>query len=261
MRSEVGRRVRLLRRDVRGLTIAELADGVGISRSYMEKIESGKRDPSMGVCERAAKLLGVGLVELVSNGAMGGDGVLEAVARFRGLGLTPRTLFAWLARRPVPKKVSEEVERPSAAPPEGRPDSDDGEGGEMRRTEKKPDGVAVKMGLRIERLRRTMRPMVTQDTLAERIGVSRGYVSKLERGEIDLPLSLAARVASVLRVPMTELVSDDRGDTEVEEWHRVALEACRAFSGLGMKPAEAVPSIRWLTNLLATYVRKERKRK
>lgn len=130
----------------------------------------------------------------------------------------------------------------------------------MRRKQTQRDGVAVTLGRRIERLRRTMRPMVTQDALAERIGVSRAYILKLERGEIDLPLSLAARVASVLRVPLVELVSGGPPNGEVEEWHRVALEACRAFSGLGMKPEEAVPSIRWLTNLLASYVRKGTKR-
>ncbi len=270
MRSAVGRRVRRLRRDVRGWTLAEMANEVGISRSYLEKIESGRRDPSIVICERAAGLLGVSLVELVGDGATGWDGlVLETVARFRGLGVDPEAISAWLSRRPRPEHPCEQ-ESPDHAQEPAVPilvdngmsaGSGNGEGSSMARKAPRRDRIAVSLGRRITRLRRTLRPMVTQDALAARIGVSRAYVSKLERGDVDLPLSLAARVAAVLQVPIGKLVCEDGKGDDAEKWHRVALEACRTFSGLGMKPEEAAPSIRWLTNLLASYMRKGLRRK
>lgn len=270
MRGEVGRRVRLLRRGVLGWTLARLADEVGISRSYLEKIEAGRRDPSIGICDRAAGLLGVSLTELVGDGAAGWDGVvLETVARIRGLGVDPEALSAWLARRPCPgppgrQESPDHTQAPTMPTAEENgmsAQSGNGEEIQMRRKRPRRDQIAVSLGRRITRLRRTLRPMVTQDALAERIGVSRGYVSKLEKGDVDLPLSLAARVAIVLQVPIGKLICDDGKGDDAEKWHRVALEACRTFSGLGMKPEEAAPSIRWLTNLLASYMRKGLKRK
>lgn len=269
MRGEVGRRVRMLRRGVLGWTLARLANEVGISRSYLEKIEAGRRDPSIGICDRAAGLLGVSLTELIRDGA-GWDGmVLETVARIRGLGVDPEALSAWLARRPctgTPMTQESPDHTQAMAVPTTEENgmstvSGNGEGTRMRRKAPHRGRIAVSLGKRITRLRRTLRPMVTQDALAERIGVSRGYVSKLERGEVDLPLSLAARVAKILQVPIGKLICDDERGDDSEKWHRVALEACRTFSGLGMKPEEAAPSIRWLTNLLASYMRKGLKRK
>ncbi len=260
----------MLRRGVLGWTLAQMADEVGISRSYLEKIESGRRDPSIGICDRAAGLLGVSLVELVGDGATGWDGVvLETVARIRGLGVDPGAISAWLARRPCLGHLSmqdspDHTQAPAVPTTEEKdmsPVSGNGERASMRKKAPKGDAMSVSLGRRITRLRRTLRPMVTQDALAERIGVSRGYVSKLERGEVDLPLSLAARVATVLQVPIGRLICEDGKGSEAEKWHRVALEACRTFSGMGMKPEEAAPSIRWLTNLLASYVRKGLKRK
>jgi transcriptional regulator with XRE-family HTH domain len=47
---------------------------------------------------------------------------------------------------------------------------------------------------------------LTQDELARRVGVSRGYLSRLEMGRHDPPLSLLRRLAKELRVNVARLV-------------------------------------------------------
>jgi len=63
-----------------------------------------------------------------------------------------------------------------------------------------PKRFAVK--LRMIRERAAM----TQEQLANAVGVSRGYLSRLEMGRHDPPLSLLRRLAKALKVDVTELV-------------------------------------------------------
>ena len=58
------------------------------------------------------------------------------------------------------------------------------------------------MRLRTFRLKRVL----TQDTLAKNIGVSRGYLARLEMGRHDPPLSRLRKLAKALGVPMVELL-------------------------------------------------------
>jgi transcriptional regulator with XRE-family HTH domain len=58
------------------------------------------------------------------------------------------------------------------------------------------------MRLRKIRERREM----TQETLAKKAGVSRAYLSRLEMGRHDPPLSRLRKLAKVLGVPLTELL-------------------------------------------------------
>jgi transcriptional regulator with XRE-family HTH domain len=46
---------------------------------------------------------------------------------------------------------------------------------------------------------------MTQDALATAAGVSRGYLSRLEMGRHDPPLSLLRRLAKALKVTVGEL--------------------------------------------------------
>jgi len=50
------------------------------------------------------------------------------------------------------------------------------------------------------------RAAMTQEQLANAVGVSRGYLSRLEMGRHDPPLSLLRRLAKALKVDVTELV-------------------------------------------------------
>ena len=47
---------------------------------------------------------------------------------------------------------------------------------------------------------------MTQEALAEKVGVSRAYLSRLEMGRHDPPLSLLRRLAKALRVKTGRLV-------------------------------------------------------
>ena len=58
------------------------------------------------------------------------------------------------------------------------------------------------MRLRTFRLKRVL----TQDALAKNIGVSRGYLARLEMGRHDPPLSRLRKLAKALGVPVVDLL-------------------------------------------------------
>ena len=47
---------------------------------------------------------------------------------------------------------------------------------------------------------------MTQQALADKVGVTRGYLSRLEMGRHDPPLSLLRKLAKALGVPVAELL-------------------------------------------------------
>lgn len=53
IRVRLGNRVRALRRE-RGWTQVEMADLIGLDRSYLSEIENGKKDPSLRVLKAIA---------------------------------------------------------------------------------------------------------------------------------------------------------------------------------------------------------------
>ena len=52
-------------RTKKGLSQAAVAAKARISREYLNKLEAGKYDPTVGVLQRLAKALGVSLAKLV----------------------------------------------------------------------------------------------------------------------------------------------------------------------------------------------------
>src|SRR3712207_7903679 len=80
-------------------------------------------------------------------------------------------------------------------------------------TESATDAVSAGgLGARVGELRRG--GGLTLEGLAERAGVSRAMISKVERGEKNPTLVVAAKVAEGLGVPLSELlgVEERRGD-------------------------------------------------
>jgi transcriptional regulator with XRE-family HTH domain len=61
-----------------------------------------------------------------------------------------------------------------------------------------------RFAMRLKRLRE--RQGLTQEELAAKAGLSRGYVSRLEIGRHDPPLSLVRKLAKALRVKVGRLV-------------------------------------------------------
>ena len=61
-----------------------------------------------------------------------------------------------------------------------------------------------KFAVRLRTLR--LKKALTQDALAKKIGVSRGYLARLEMGRHDPPLSRLRKLAKALGVPVAELL-------------------------------------------------------
>jgi transcriptional regulator with XRE-family HTH domain len=55
---QFGRRLKALR-EARGVSQAALAERAGLTREYVNKLEAGKYDPTLGTLGRLAKALGV----------------------------------------------------------------------------------------------------------------------------------------------------------------------------------------------------------
>lgn len=62
---QFGMRLRRLRR-TKGLTQAALAQKARLSRVYVNNLEAGKYDPTLGVLQRLAKALGVPVTALLA---------------------------------------------------------------------------------------------------------------------------------------------------------------------------------------------------
>ena len=60
----MGTRIRKLR-ETRDMSQAELAKRARITREYVNKLEAGRYDPTVGVVTKLAKALGVPLTELL----------------------------------------------------------------------------------------------------------------------------------------------------------------------------------------------------
>lgn len=63
-----------------------------------------------------------------------------------------------------------------------------------------------RFAVRLRQIRK--RRKMTQDALAKAAGVSRAYLSRLEMGRHDPPLSRLRRLAKILKVSVGELVDD-----------------------------------------------------
>ncbi len=66
MHIELGKRVQALRKQ-KGLTQEDLAEAVGLGRSYLAEIESGRRNPSLDSLKIIALGLDVSLSKLLAG--------------------------------------------------------------------------------------------------------------------------------------------------------------------------------------------------
>jgi transcriptional regulator with XRE-family HTH domain len=66
IRAEFGDRVRRLRK-AKGITQLELAELLGVGRSYLSQIERGKRDPGLRLVKAIADGLSTKLSDLLLN--------------------------------------------------------------------------------------------------------------------------------------------------------------------------------------------------
>jgi len=64
IRVRLGNRIRALRQE-RGWTQVEMAEMLGVDRSYLSEIETGKKDPSLRVLKTIADGFGLSLSQLL----------------------------------------------------------------------------------------------------------------------------------------------------------------------------------------------------
>lgn len=85
--------------------------------------------------------------------------------------------------------------------------------------ETSPEGI----GLRIREKRLDMDMTLTE--LAERAGVTPGYLSKIEHGEVRLHLELLGDIANALEIDLLDLVTDAGADEELQRLIPQFMEA------------------------------------
>lgn len=90
---EVGPRLRRLR-DERGVTLSQLAEATGISKSTLSRLESGQRRPSLELLLPVAQAHGVPLDELVGAPATGDPRIRLSPIRMREMTAVPLTRAA-----------------------------------------------------------------------------------------------------------------------------------------------------------------------
>ena len=102
----LGKRIRQLRTDA-GLTLAEVADAIGIATSHLSVLENGKREAKLSELQAIARAVGATLDDLLSAEPLTGRAALEVeLARVQA-----GPLFASLGIPPLPlrKSVSDEA--------------------------------------------------------------------------------------------------------------------------------------------------------
>lgn len=106
----------------------------------------------------------------------------------------------------------------------------------------KPD-LKLKFGMRIRGLREALG--MTQDELAEKIGRGVDTVSNIERGVYGTRIDVAGRIATALKVNLSELFSfDDEAQPAAGREHRRIVQSLTAIlNGLDMKSLLAIKDV------------------
>lgn len=114
--TEIGGRIKHLRRAVLCMTLGELSRRVRRSQSYLEKIEGGRQDVPLSLLARIAAVLGIDLALLLATEPSGwAPVVLDIATRWRRLGADPRAFDAWLSaapRRLAPRRRDRNPRKP-----------------------------------------------------------------------------------------------------------------------------------------------------
>src|SRR5947208_6308643 len=96
----MGTRLRTLR-EARGMSQGELAKQAKITREYVNKLEAGRYDPTLGVLQRLAKALRISLTEMLDPYAGGTQAdraaLIRRLTRARSASRQDKDVFEMLA--------------------------------------------------------------------------------------------------------------------------------------------------------------------
>ena len=59
--------------------------------------------------------------------------------------------------------------------------------------------VNLRFGKRVQKARKLMEN--SQEELADKVGISRNHMGRIERGEVNISLRLATKIAKTLKIP------------------------------------------------------------
>lgn len=81
--------------------------------------------------------------------------------------------------------------------------------------------------MRLARLRRLReRALLTQEQLAQRAGVAKSTVNRLEQGKQEAQISTVRRLAEALGATAAELIGDEQVEMDIVEASDVARQDC-----------------------------------
>ena len=188
----------------RGLTMKELAARMGVSAGYLSQIANGRRQWTPKMREKVAAVLGEvpgqGIVYRQGGVVSGESSFIRE--RARTLGMTMQDLadragvsYGYMSdvsrgRRNMGVKVQARVESALKAPAKIAP---------AQCANRQGDVVVGESSFIRERAREL--GMSLRD-LADRVGVSYGYMSQVARGRSNMGVKVQARVASALEAPV-----------------------------------------------------------
>ncbi len=187
----------------RGLTMQELAALMGVSAGYLSQIANGGRPWTPKMRERAAAVLGEvpgqGIVYRQGGVVTGESSYIRERARTLGMtmqDLADRTGVSYgymtevsRGRRHMGVKVQARVELALQAPAKVAP---------AQCANRQGDVVSGESSYIRERARELG---MTMQVLADRVGVSKSYMSMVARGHRNMGVKVQARVASALEAP------------------------------------------------------------
>lgn len=67
--------------------------------------------------------------------------------------------------------------------------------------------VSKYFGKKVKKYRNLAVPKISQENLAELVHISRNHVGRIERGEVNVSLHLAQKIAKALKVKSSDLMS------------------------------------------------------
>ena len=188
----------------RGLTMKELAVRMGVSAGYLSQIAKGGRPWTPKMREKVAAVLGEvpgqGIVYRQGGVVTGESSFIRE--RAREMGMTMKDLadragisYGYMTdvsrgRRNMGVKVQARVESALNAPAKVAPAQC------ANRPESVVDGESSYIRERARELGMSLRD------LADRVGVSHGYMSQVARGHSNMGVKVQARVASTLEAPV-----------------------------------------------------------
>ena len=207
----------------RGLTMKELAVRMGVSAGYLSQIAKGGRPWTPKMREKVAAVLGEvpgqGIVYRQGGVVTGESSFIREGARTLGMSmqdLADRVGVSYgymtdvsRGRRNMGVKVQVRVESALNAPAKVAPAQC------ANRPESVVDGESSYIRERARELGMSLRE------LADRVGVSYGYMSQVSRGRSSMGVKVQARVASALEAPVRVAPAQPAGIDREAVWGRM----------------------------------------